>query len=221
MPIKANNLEQIACTPTALDPKGLNPKAKLPYRLETNHLARAMKDFLDFLGIINRQLQLSSIPRLETMLMPANFSSIVGEFVITRAPHYCPTLVKNNYHNGHPDLIPARRFPNNAVQHSKEGIEIKASRYSRNWQGHNPEDCYLMVFVFQCNRPSDASSDVKPQPFRFLEVLGAPLTQKDWIFSGRSETSRRTITASVNDSGYRKMIKNWIYRTPESGNRKQ
>lgn len=61
--------------------------------------------------------------------MPANFSSLVGEFMSTSLPKYCSSLVKNQYHNGHPDLIPAGYFLNDAVQHSREGIEVKASRY--------------------------------------------------------------------------------------------
>jgi hypothetical protein len=51
-------------------------------------------------------------------------------------------------------------------------------------------------------------------PFRFLKVVGAQLTEQDWLFSGRSETSRRTITASVTTSGFQKMEANWIYRSP-------
>ncbi len=168
-----------------------------------------MQEFINFLGFINTQLYSKEIPRLESMLMPANFSSLVGEFIISVLPKYCTTLVKNRYHNGHPDLIPAGRFENNAVQHASEGIEIKASRYRSGWQGHNPENVWLMVFVFESNRPSDI---LPPQPFRFIEVLGAVLTLDDWRFSGRSETSRRTITASVIKSGYDKMAANWIYR---------
>ena len=71
-----------------------------------------------------------------------------------------------------------------------------------------------MVFVFHSNRPGDAAAGKQPQPFRFGQVLGARLTQADWTFSGRSATSRRTITASVNPSGYRKMQANWIYQAP-------
>ena len=37
--------------------------------------------------------------------MPANFSSMVGEFMSATIPKYCKTLAKNTYHNGHPDLV--------------------------------------------------------------------------------------------------------------------
>jgi len=167
-----------------------------------------MVDFLDFLGFVNLQLNTKSIQRLESMLMPANFSSIVGEFMSSTIPKYCNTIVKNKFHNGHPDMIPAGVFVNDAVQHATEGIEVKASRYLRGWQGHNPEDVWLMVFVFDSNRPRDTI----PRPFHFVMVAGAKLSKGDWIFSGRSATSRRTITASVTETGYQKMITNWIYR---------
>jgi hypothetical protein len=127
-------------------------------------------------------------------------------------PKYCKMLVKNRYHNGHPDLIPTGVFAGDSVQHSEIGIEVKASRYLGGWQGHNPEKVWLMVFVFDSNR----AKDTVPRPFRFVRVVGAQLEQNDWIFSGRSATSRRTITASVTKSGYTKMMANWIYDGSEA-----
>jgi hypothetical protein len=162
---KDDELEIAACTPRPVAIAGFNPSAVLPHSLTIEHLRLAMSDFVNFLGFINTQLQTKEIERLETMLMPANFSSIVGEFMGSSIPKYCSTLAKNQYHNGHPDLIPAGRFPNDAVQHADEGIEIKASRYLRGWQGHNPEDAWLMVFVFDSNRPVDAAKGVAPKPF--------------------------------------------------------
>ncbi len=200
--------EQDACNPITLDVNHFNPSASLPYGVQSSHVLSAMSDFLAFLGFVNTQLYTKQIERLESMLMPANFSSIVGEFMSASIPKHCPSIVKNRYHNGHPDLIPSLMFPGDAVQHAPQGIEIKASRYSRAWQGHNPEDVWLMVFVFDSNRPKD----VVPRPFRFLKVVGAQLSKDDWLFSGRSETSRRTITASVTETGYQKMMGNWIYQ---------
>jgi hypothetical protein len=171
-----------------------------------------MQDFLDFLGFINGQLYTKQIPRLEAFLMSANFSSMVGEFMNVSIPKYCRTIVKNCYHNGHPDLLPQGRFPNDLAQHAPEGIEVKASRYPNGWQGHNAENVWLMVFVFDSNTARDAALDIRPKPFRFIKVVGAELTSADWLFAGRSETSRRTITASVTRSGFDKMEANWIYR---------
>jgi hypothetical protein len=130
-------------------------------------------------------------------------------------PKYCKTVVRNKYHNGHPDILPASHYPGDAVLHGPEGIEIKGSRHLKGWQGHNPEDVWLMVFVFDSNTARDAGLGIEPRPFRFVKVLGALLTKADWKFSGRSATSRRTITASVTPSGFDKMEANWIYRASE------
>jgi len=206
------DIELSVCRPTPINPEGFNRNVELPYGLQNEHIMLAMNDFLGFLGFVNQQLNTRQIPRLESILMPANFSSIVGEFIKMNIPRYCQTLVNNRYHNGHPDLIPSGRFPGDSVQHADEGIEIKASRYLRGWQGHNPEDIWLMIFMFDCNRPNDNVKGIGPRSFRFLMVIGARLGAADWTFAGRSSTSRRTITASVNDSGYQKMMANWIYK---------
>jgi hypothetical protein len=203
--------EALACQPVPVNPRLFNSKAKLPYGCTIKHLGQAMAEFTSFLGFINQQLYTKKLARLEAMLMPANFSSMVGEFMSASIPKYCPGLVKNRYHNGHPDLLPANRFTGDSLQHGCDGIEIKGSRYSRGWQGHNPEDCWLMVFVFDSNRPIDANRQIPPRPFEFRLVAGARLTKTDWLFAGRSATSRRTITASVTPTGYKKMLANWIY----------
>lgn len=206
--------ERAACVPHAIHPDGFNTGADLPYGLTTGHVRLAMQEFQDFLGFINTQLNSKDIQRFESMIMPASFSSLVGEFAVSSIPKYCTALVKNQYHNGHPDLIPAGRFPNNAVQHSEHGIEVKGSRYQRGWQGHNPERCWLLVFIFDSNRPVDVAKGIGPKPFRYMCVVGAQLEREDWLFAGRSATSRRTITASVQPSGFAKMMSNWIYRDP-------
>ena len=208
-------LERLACNPERVRIEDFNPEAKIPYGLTTQHLCNAMNEFIDFLGFIGQQLATKDIPRLETMLMQANFSSMVGEFMGAAIPKYCPGLVRNNYHNGHPDLIPSNTFPRDSIQYADTGIEIKASRYLRGWQGHNAEESWLMVFCFDSSRPVDANQGIPPKPFEFLMVAGAQLEKSDWTFSGRSETSRRTITASINRSGYDKMTSNWIYQSPK------
>lgn len=212
--MSGKELEAAACIPYPVDPAGFNADASIPYGCTPEHIRSAMCDFVDFLGFINLQLYTKRIERLETMLMAANFSSMVGEFMNSSIPKYCSTVVKNKYHNGHPDIVPAGYFPGDAVQHANEGIEVKGSRYLQGWQGHNPEDTWLLVFIFDSNRPNDVLNKTDPKPFRFIAVYGARLLKEDWLFSGRSEQSRRTITASVTKSGYQKMLANWIYRDP-------
>lgn len=203
--------EELACIPLSINVQGFNPNCDLPYGLTVEHIQKAMQDFLDFIGFINPQLNSRNMPRLESFLMPANFSSMVGEYMNITIPKYCPSLVKNLYHNGHPDLIPVGVFAKNAVQHSTEGIEIKGSRHLSGWQGHNAESVWLMVFVFDSNTSNDSFKKIMPKPFSFRAVYAAKLEKNDWAFSGRSATSRRTITASVTQSGVQKMKANWVY----------
>jgi hypothetical protein len=206
-----NPLERPACIPVPVEAGKFNDHCSLPYGLTIEHVRNAMNEFVFFLGFINQQLNSKGIQRFESMLMSASFSSMVGEFIAATLPKHCGTLAKNLYHNGHPDLVPKGRFPGDSLQHGTEGIEIKASRYGRGWQGHNAEECWLMVFVFDSNRPADAAKNVDPRPFSFQKVYLARLEKEDWRFSGRKEGSRRTITASVTRVGFEKMKANWIY----------
>lgn len=199
-------LEAAACTPLPIAPEGFNVGADLPYGLTTESIRLSMAEFIELLGFINGQLATRRLPPLESFLMPANFSSTVSEFMAASIPRHCSTVVRNRYHNGHPDLVPAGSCPGDAVQHGGAGVEIKASRYTRGWQGHNAEDVWLLVFVFAVNTSQKDAQRRSPIPFRFLKVLGAPLLKSDWKASGRSETSRRTQTASVVKSGLKKLV---------------
>jgi hypothetical protein len=205
------------CVPAQPSLANFNANAKIPFGVSVKDIFHSMVDFTDFLRTVDTELVRKEMARLEDMLMPANFSSVVGEFITSNLPKHCSSIAKNAYHNGHPDLLPAGKYPGNAAQHvGSDGIEVKASRYMKGWQGHNPEDVWLMVFVFESGRPSDAREGKKMACFRFLAVYGALLKKEDWKFEGRSQTSRRTITASVLQSGFEKMAENWIYRAPES-----
>jgi hypothetical protein len=199
--------------PEAPEKDRFNPAAKIPFGVTTEHIHAAMLDFNDFLTVIDTQLTVKGMNSIENTVMQANFSSMVGEFICARIPAHCKTVVKNCYHNGHPDILPAGKYPNSSAQHAgSDGIEVKASRYLNGWQGHNPENVWLMVFVFQSGREGPKK---KAGGFKFLLVAGALLSESDWLFSGRSKTSRRTITASVTKAGAAKMMTNWIYKCAE------
>jgi hypothetical protein len=101
----SDELERIACQPHTVKSEYFNSNTCLPYNCTIEHIRQAMNEFTEFLGFINQQLYSKSIQRLEVMMMPANFSSMVGEFMTSSIPKYCPELSKNQYHNGHPDLI--------------------------------------------------------------------------------------------------------------------
>jgi hypothetical protein len=160
-----DSAEQAACIPEPVDVNAFNPTCRLPYGLAVEHIRKAMIAFTEFLGFINEQLLVKRMPRLESFLMPASFSSLVGEFMNLTIPQHSADLAKNKYHNGHPDLIPKGLFPGDAVQYAHEGIEVKGSRHAGGWQGHNPEAVWLIVFQFDSNTSNDINRGVAPRSF--------------------------------------------------------
>ena len=136
--------------------------------------------FWTFWVLSTSSLYSKGIPHLECLLMPATFSSLVGEYIVYRIPFYCTQLVKNQHHNGHPDLIPTGIFPQNAVLHRNEGIEVKVSRYSSGWQGHNPESVWLLVFQIDCNSPNE--KNMHPSLFSSRRFVGPNLTSRTGVF---------------------------------------
>jgi hypothetical protein len=98
-------------------------------------------------------------------------------------------------------MVPASHYPEDAIQHGPEGIEIKGSRYKRGWQGHNAEEAWLMVFVFDSNTSRDAGKGIGPRPFKFIKVVGAKLLKRDWQFSQGERIKTCTDYQAVHYSG--------------------
>jgi hypothetical protein len=115
--VSVTDLEKTARTPIPLEPTGFNPNMRIPYGCTVNAVQKSMEAFINFLGFLNHQLLTRDLPRIEMLMMPANFSSLVGEFIVSTIPKRCSTLVKNRFHNGHPDLIPRSHYPNDLILH--------------------------------------------------------------------------------------------------------
>ena len=75
---EVHSLEALACTPNAVNPGKFNKLANIPFGCTVEHINSAMKDFISFLGFINGQLATRNMQRLESFMMPANFSSLVA-----------------------------------------------------------------------------------------------------------------------------------------------
>ena len=193
---------------------GFNSKAIIPFGLTTEHIYRAMTDFTDFMRFIDIDLASQRIARFEDLLTTSNFSSMVSEFMSVTIPKYCRTVAKNNYHNGHPDILPAGIYPGNAVRDGgTQGIEIKASRYLKTWQGHSGEDSWLMMFVFQSGRLNPKVT--QQVGFKFLIVAGGLLSKNDGPCAGASGTGLTMISQSITKLAAQKIMTNWIYKCKE------
>jgi hypothetical protein len=192
---------------------GFNKNAVIPFGVTAAHLYNSMRDFIAFLGFIDTQLRTQEMARFEDMLMAANFSSMVGEFMACTIPKYCKTVVRNKYRSGEPDILPANKYPNDAAKHAgSDGIEIKASQYLKSWQARKAEDVWLMMFVFQSGRVNPRVSE--QVGFKFLIVAGGLLTKENWP-AKKSEIGQIMIGERVSNTGAEKMMANWIYKCRE------
>ena len=196
------------------DENGFNSKAIIPFGLTTEHIYQAMTDFTDFMRFIDNDLASQRIARFEDLLTTSNFSSMVSKFMSATIPKYCRTVVKNNYHNGHPDILPAGTYPSDSIRSAgAQGIEIKASRYLKHWQGHPGEDSWLMMFVFQSGRLNPKVTE--QAGFKFLIVAGGLLSKNDGPYAGTSGAGLTMVTQSVTKTAAQKIMANWIYKCRE------
>jgi hypothetical protein len=200
--------------PTA-DIADADPGIAVPYGLTATAVVTAINDLYAYLHAINRASIDYGYDRLEDGMRAADFSGFLSELAVramaraTDDEGASPGLRANRFKNGRPDLIPRGLYTGDAAQHGDEGIEVKASRYRAGWQGHNIERGQLMVVQFAIDVTTQPIYDRNPTTIE--RIMVAHLEEADWSYSGRSETSRRTITASVTKSGADKLRGASIY----------
>lgn len=195
-----------------LHPRGFDQQLDLPYGLRVAEVRAALEDVYDFLYNVNTFLTRKGWERLEETLMAATFSGVISEMLVQSISKQSKSVVKNQYHNGRPDLVPRGHYESDSVLQGEEGIEVKASRNAGGWQGHNVESGWILIFHYQVDLEAEPVED--RQPTKFARVLLAQLDEVDWSFSGRREGSRRTITASILRSGMEKLLARPLYLDP-------
>lgn len=199
--------------PTRLNPKYINSKVDLPYGLRVTHVDRAVSETYRLFHGLNSYLLENGFLPLESLLLGNSLSGIVSEFLVKNIAKAAPTLQANTRIGGHPDLLPEGVYKTTDVLKGAEGIEVKASIQRGGWQGHNPEENWVMVFRYVI----DPTASPEPVPMTFVEVLCTRLTKEDWQFNGRRGESRRTPTASITRDGVDKLRSNFLYRIPGVG----
>lgn len=199
-----------------LVPGYFHHEAELPHGLTVEDVRSSMQDTCDLLSAMNEFLVGQGHQRLEDIVLGNSFSGILSEFLVKGLSAHSRELTRNLQVGGHPDLILRGTYPDDKILRAEEGVEVKVSRQRGGWQGHNPEDVWLLVFRYK--KVDEALQRGLPveerEPMTFIEVLGAQLRKQDWSFSGRSGESRRTITASIARAGMARLRANPIYRDP-------
>lgn len=199
--------------PTRLDSRHVNQRVALPYGLTVREVEDAVAETYRLFHGLNDYLVEGGFRPLEELLLGNSLSGIVSEFLVKNIARASATLEVNLKVGGHPDLLPKGYYSSNLVLKGEEGLEVKASIQKGGWQGHNPEDCWLMVFRYAVGEQGGGELI----PLTFVEILCARLTKSDWSFSGRKGASRRTPTASITATGVEKLRDNFLYRLPGVG----
>ncbi len=199
--------------PTGLEPRYVNRRVTLPYGLTVPELEKAVSETYRLFHGMNEYLLENGFRPLEELLLRNSLSGIISEVLVENIARVSATLEANLKVGGYPDLLPKAHYPSDLVLKGEEGIEVKCSIQKGGWQGHNPEECWVMIFRYAIGEPGTGET----MALTFVEILCAKLLKSDWSFSGRRGSSRRTPTASITRSGVEKLRSNFLYRVPGVG----
>jgi len=196
-----------------LSPRHMNREAILPYGVTVDEVGVAVRETYRLMDGIDSFLIENGFKHLEELILGNSLSGILSEFLVKNVAAASAGIEANVKVGGHPDLLPCGHYESNSVLRGTEGVEIKASIQRGGWQGHNPEECCVMVFRYSPGHYEEQTW----VPLTFVEVLCARLSKDNWSYSGRKGASRRTPTASITESGVEKLRCNFVYRLPKVG----
>lgn len=193
----------------AVDTSKFNARATLPFELRLKDFEIAIQDVYDFYYDVNQWLVNKSLSRLDDMLRPAITSGILSDMLTASLAKHSRSLVENQFHNGHPDLIVKGVYPNDSVKAGDKGVEIKTTRKAGGAvDTHGARDQWMCVFVYEVDNDSEPA--VSRRPLTFTEVYLGKVTVADFRKNPRSELGTRT--ATLHKEGIAKLRQNWIYR---------
>lgn len=191
-----------------VDSTKFNAKAVYPCGLRELDFKAAMQDVYDFFYDINSFFVEKRLPRLEEVLRGAILSGVVSDMLTASLGKHARNLVRNRYHNGHPDLIVGGHYPENAVKAGSEGVEIKATRKRGGAvDTHGARKQWMCVFVYEVDEVTEPAYDRRP--LRFREVYLTEVVPDDFRRNPRGELGTRT--ATLDRRGIAKLRRGWIY----------
>lgn len=192
-----------------VDTSRFNPGASLPFELRLMDFEMAMQDVYDFFFDVNQWLVHKGLSRLDDMLRPANMSGVITDMLTASLAKHSRTLVENEYHNGHPDLVVKGVYPDNAVKAGDRGVEVKTTRKAGGAvDTHGARNQWMCVFVYKVDNESEPA--VARKPLTFTEAYLAQVTIADFRRNARGELGTRT--ATLHREGVTKLRQNWVYR---------
>jgi hypothetical protein len=192
-----------------VDPSRFNPSAVLPYSLRAEDFQIAMQDVYDFFFDVNNFLIGKDLPRLDDMVRRANMSGLISEMLTASVAKHSRSLVQNQYHNGHPDLLVRGEHANDACKAGEAGVEIKTtSKRGGAVDTHGARNQWLCVFVYEVDETTQPARERRP--LRFTELYLAEVRVEDFRRNERGALGTRT--ATLDRDGVKKLRSHWVYR---------
>jgi hypothetical protein len=195
-----------------VDKTAFNAQATLPYNLRLSDFEGAMNDIYDFFHDTNSFLVNHSLPRLDDTLRKAIMSGVISDMLTDALAKHARNLVRNAFHNGHPDLLVGGVYPNNATKSGTDGVEIKTTKKKGGAvDTHGGRDQTMCVFVYEVDHDPAKAVDAR-QPMTFREVYLAKVLTTDFRNNARGKLGTRTST--LDKAGVLKLRNGWIYKKP-------
>ncbi|WP_344754701.1 hypothetical protein [Leifsonella bigeumensis] len=180
----------------------------MPYNLRIIDFQSAMQDVYDFFYDVNQFLRGRDLARLDDMLRKANLSGTISDMLTASVAKHSRSLVQNNFHNGHPDLVVEGIYPNNSVKSGTEGVEIKSTlKRGGAVDTHGGRKQWMCVFVYETDHATEPATDRNPLLFR--EVYLSEVDPEDFRTNNRGALGTRTST--LDRDGVARLRANWIY----------
>lgn len=185
-----------------------NPAPLLPYNLRVIDFQSAMQDVYDFFYDVNQFLRDKDLSRLDDMLRKANLSGTISDMLTDSLAKHSRSLTRNNYHNGHPDLVVAGAYVDDSVKAGEKGIEIKSTlKRGGAVDTHGGRKQWMCVFVYETDNLTQPATDRAPLVFR--EVYLSEVDPDDFRTNNRGTLGTRTST--LDRQGILRLRSNWIY----------
>jgi len=191
-----------------VDPAKFNASAVLPYDLRIDDFRIAMQDVYDFFFDVNSLLVDKGLPRLDEMLRKQTASGMISDMLTASVAKHSRSLVENQQHNGHPDLVLRGIYPDDAVKAGSQGVEIKTTlKRGGVVDTHGGRDQWMCVFVYETDRVGKPTS--KREPMQFREVYLAKVSASDFRVNERGPLGTRT--SALARDGATILRQNWVY----------
>lgn len=160
----------------------------LPEGLTVDHLEAAMRETRGVFKAVNDGLRNYGLPSINGLIRRNQYSGLVSDILTRMLDKHSDFKKLEN--TAFPDL----RNPKTRV-----GIEIKATtRDPWGTVGHNVASGWFLTAEYRID------NEGLPE---FSRIWVGELVEEDFIFRGRSEESRRTITASVRKESWDRKMK--------------